>query len=275
VQFIRVGIGVVVMDRLFAKLAVLGRTSASLFILLKNVGPKGAFVLLLSSRLSSKLTAINIRSMKRTLWFRGGTDRKTLHVLYSPTYQIVDNEENPVRVVVDGGANIGDQTIRFRHFYRHARIVAVEPDAGNFSILERNFLDDRNTEVLNAAIWYKDGTVNLKTGVDSVSHSVSNGGGSTRSVTVPFLLKKYNLPKIDILKLDVEGAEIEIFNSADSWASKVNAIIVEPHDRIRDGCGFAIIRPFLDLGFNLFVSGENLILIRRGLGWRVQETLYY
>lgn len=257
------------------KAAVLFRTMQSFFILLRNVGLRSALIVLFSSRTTSAIQRIWICTMNRYFEFRGNVDRKTLHVLYSNNYMVESTEQKPIRYIIDGGANIGDQTLRFRHFNKDAEIVAIEPDRGNFAILERNFGHDPKTHLMNAAIWNENGLVRLSKGGDAVSHKVSSETGDIPAVTIPLVMKQYGFPYIDILKLDVEGAEIEIFKDASQWADLVNVVIVEPHDRMRDGCGFAIVAPFLSLNFNLFVCGENLVLVKRGLGWSVKNVLYY
>lgn len=262
---------------MLAKLAVAARLLESWFICLQNLGFGGALRLLVLSHFGSRLQRIWIRSMGRSFWFRGRQDRKTLHVLYSANYHVLDNDTNPIRYIVDGGANIGDQTLRFRHFYPAARIVAIEPEPENFAVLTRNFADDEMVDLVQAAVWDRSGEVGITFSDSSVSHAVSGSdtGRTVGAVTIPELMERFSLPRIDILKLDVEGAEVEIFNSAQEWCHLVNSVIVEPHDRMRGGCGFAVIRPFLELGYDFHVNGENIILIKRGLGWTSEQVLYY
>jgi hypothetical protein len=50
-----------------------------------------------------------------------------------------------VHLIVNAGANIGDETIRFRHFHPEATIIALEPHAGNFHVLKKNVEADPNT----------------------------------------------------------------------------------------------------------------------------------
>jgi hypothetical protein len=50
------------------------------------------------------------------------------------------------------------------------------------------------------------------------------------------LIADYKLTKIDILKIDIEGSEKEVFNNCISWIDNVNSIIVELHERMKKGC---------------------------------------
>src|ERR1700677_2153569 len=75
--------------------------------------------------------SIPVRRLGRTIVFRGRTDKGVMSHFFTPNYRIRDSATNPVRMIVDAGANIGVETLRFRHFHPDARIVAIEPDSGN------------------------------------------------------------------------------------------------------------------------------------------------
>ena len=92
-----------------------------------------------------------------------------------------------------------------------------------------------------------------------------NGGQScqtVRSVSIDSLMTAYNLDQIDILKMDIEGAEKEVFSDTSSWIKKVNAIIIELHERMKPGCN----RSFYcgSNGFDAeWKQGENVYLSRK------------
>ena len=71
--------------------------------------------------------------------------------------------------------------------------------------------------------------------------------GSVRAVTVWDIMREYALDRIDLLKLDVEGSEKEIFAVSDEWIGSVDAICLELHDRFKAGCSrnfFSAVREF-------------------------------
>jgi hypothetical protein len=77
------------------------------------------------------------------------------------------------------------------------------------------------------------------------------------------LLAKYALQKIDVLKLDIETSEKQLFaNNFESWLPKVRTIIIELHDNAEKGCSKvffeAIHQSFAN--YNLSVKGENIII---------------
>jgi len=49
-------------------------------------------------------------------------------------------------------------------------------------------------------------------------------------------MKRYALEFVDILKLDIEGAEYEVLSTASGWVENIGTIAIETHDRFRPGC---------------------------------------
>ena len=80
-------------------------------------------------------------------------------------------------------------------------------------------------------------------------------------MTVDTLMKEHGIDHIDILKIDIEGAEKEVFRDPSAWIGKVDALIVELHERMKLGCN----RSFYN-GTNCFddewFQGENVYLAR-------------
>ena len=89
----------------------------------------------------------------------------------------------------------------------------------------------------------------------------SNICHTVMGMTIDKIMKDYSLAKIDILKVDIEGAEKEVFSETSSWIEKVDSIIIELHERMKVGCN----RSFYcgSNGFeNEWIQGENVYLSR-------------
>lgn len=200
-----------------------------------------------------------------------------------PTFQqiYVDNEYKSPNLpknchsIVDLGANIGLGTVFFGMKYPKARILSVEPEAGNYDMMLANTaaLGDR-VHKLQAAAWIKDGSINLYTESEDglplgewgvqVSDKVSQSCKTTKCTTITTLLDGAGLQNVDILKVDIEGAELEIFSQgAEKWLPRVELIIVETHDRFRPGSEDAVRKAVYPLFEELPRSGENLFFRRR------------
>jgi isoaspartyl peptidase/L-asparaginase-like protein (Ntn-hydrolase superfamily) len=62
------------------------------------------------------------------------------------------------------------------------------------------------------------------------------------SLTIEELMESYGLNFIDILKIDIEGAEKEVFSNSPPWLAKIGMIAIELHDKIKIGCNRSFYR---------------------------------
>lgn len=151
------------------------------------------------------------------------------------------------KIIVDAGANIGLSSIYFSNRYPSAGIIAIEPEASNFAMLERNVRPYRQITPLHAALWNREGLIRLSDQLGEqgpwnkwgTTTSENGGGVQVRAVSIRSLMDQFRLPEIDLLKVDIEGSEIDVFGTCD-WLPFVNALVVETHDRLRPGCSAAV-----------------------------------
>ncbi len=92
-------------------------------------------------------------------------------------------------------------------------------------------------------------------------------------ITVDKIMKDFNLKKIDILKIDIEGAEKEVFQDTSFWIKKVNSIVIELHEDLKPGCS----RSFYN-GTNGFddewIQGYNLVCLSRNNYLKKSELIF-
>lgn len=176
------------------------------------------------------------------------------------------------KVIIDAGANIGLASIYFANKYPNAKIIAIEPEQSNFELLKENIAPYPNVIPVQAALWHKNEEINLvdpglgKWGfMTEMKNAPENIVGDTcytvEAMSIDRIMNDYHLDKIDILKVDIEGAEKEVFSNALSWIEKVDALIIELHERMKTGCN----RSFYcgSNGFdNEWTQGENVYLSR-------------
>jgi FkbM family methyltransferase len=149
---------------------------------------------------------------------------------------------NPT-TLLDLGANTGLATLHFHSRFPSAKIVAVEPDPENFAVLLRNLAHLPNVTCINAAAWSHDGTVRLvDPGIGAWGMRVAKKVGTcsdcqeVTAVSMAVLLQHFPGGRLDLLKMDVEGAEKEIFTHFKGWVDQVQSIVIELHDRYTPGC---------------------------------------
>jgi FkbM family methyltransferase len=152
-------------------------------------------------------------------------------------------------VIVDAGANVGLSSVFYANKFPHSRIIAVEPEPSNYEMLLKNAAPYPGITPVHAALWKENGALNLfDTGAGNTTFQVTetadskgtHGAGRVRAVTLESLMADYGLERIDLLKIDVEGAEKEIFEHSSAWIDRVGLIAVELHDWIRSGSGESV-----------------------------------
>lgn len=172
------------------------------------------------------------------------------------------------RLIIDAGANNGYSAVRFASLYPEADIVAVEPDRANIAALERNIATYPRVRVVRAAVWPRDVPLTIENPTDrSWSFRVRparDGEPSFPAVSIVSLLRDSGHTAIDILKLDVEGAERELFEDPDCdlWLARTNMLFVETHDRHRPGCEAALAAAAARHSFLRTEAGANVVLVR-------------
>lgn len=192
-------------------------------------------------------------------------------------YQVFINQEYELKVpfepqtIIDGGANIGLFSILMANKYSKSQIISIEPDPDNFKLLEVNLKNYSNTTLINAGIWNKKTRLNVYDKYDSGSWGMvveENLDGEIEAISIDYILENYQLSHIDILKLDIETSEKNVFSKDyQSWLPKVRLIIIELHDWLEPGCSkafFDAINQTIN-SYELIICGENIVIVNNDL----------
>jgi FkbM family methyltransferase len=136
------------------------------------------------------------------------------------------------RVIVDLGSNVGISVLLFKSRYPEARVVAVEPQPASFALLRENTRHLEAVTTVHAAIAAQGGLVTLYSGARSWAASTVPGAeqGDRHDVpalTFDTLAEQESLVDIDVLKMDVEGAETAVL--ASPTVHRCEVIIFEFH----------------------------------------------
>jgi FkbM family methyltransferase len=173
--------------------------------------------------------------------------------------------------IVDGGANIGLTSLFFANKYPNARIISLEPEKNNFQMLQKNSLPYSNIIPLNKAIWHKNQNIEVKDhGWGSRGFVIEEvdkpGEASIPAVSIAGLLEEYNAQTIDILKLDIEGSEKEVFESGyREWLPSVKCLMIELHDRMKNGSSRAVFKAISEFNFSCYIKGDILVFLNEDL----------
>jgi FkbM family methyltransferase len=172
------------------------------------------------------------------------------------------------KVIVDLGANEGLYVLKMKENSPNAKIIAVEPNPEAFRILKKNVETNNLSDVMlvNSAVSSKNGKVNFEiikgsteVGALKLYEKFENRGEirkiSVTSITLEKLFNMFNLNKIDLLKMDVEGTELEILKSAESILPKIKKVVVEYHGAQKTKKG--VIKLMLKRNFKMLLMEKN------------------
>lgn len=172
------------------------------------------------------------------------------------------------KTIVDAGANIGMASIYFTHRYPGAKIIAIEAEASNFEVLVRNVLPYPAITPVHAALWNRDGEICVSepdpaTGAFGKWGFVTHEGCSgvkVRAITMQTLMKEMQMHSVDLLKIDIEGAEKEVFEACDWLDGRFRCLMIELHERFKPGCSEAV--NSVVQGFSKLQKGETTLYVR-------------
>ena len=217
-----------------------------------------------SRRPTDELLRTNYRGLPVYLR-KGSTDLKLFRSIFREKEYLIDLEWPP-RTIVDCGANSGLSVLYYRSLFPEARIVAIEPEPGNFELLKRNTEALDNIDLVQAGVW------NRSTHLEVVPGETGHWSFQTREVTTPTdhsvpavsladLRRTHSIDQIDLLKIDIEGAERTIFDSsAHHWLPHVATLVIEQHDRFIPDCSKILFRALDAYDYVLDFRGECLIV---------------
>lgn len=213
-----------------------------------------------------KQTSLQFSNLPHPVMFRGIYSDYAIfeQIFVEHQYTLPIDLINP-STIIDLGANVGYASVYFANQFPTATIFSLEPEKNNFNIALENTKAYKNIRLEHGAIWHVAETIHITdNGFGEAGFMVENGNGpnAIRAFTVQEIMRLMDVQTIDILKIDIEGAEKEIFeNNYETWVPNTKIIIVETHDRYKKGTSKAIFNTIAKYDFSLELKGENLILI--------------
>lgn len=172
----------------------------------------------------------------------------------------IANTQKPV--IYDCGANVGVSILYYKMLYPEAIIKAFEPDPKVFSCLKKNMENNRisGVELVNKAVWNNNDGVSFGSeGADGGSVFYQGNKITLPSIRLKELLQKEQ--KIDLLKVDIEGAELEVLVDCETELKKVKYLFLEYHSWISSKQQLDVLLKMLtDNGFRYYIHsiGETL-----------------
>lgn len=179
--------------------------------------------------------------------------------IYESFYQVKRED-----IVVDAGANVGMLTVKAaKSVGKTGKVVAIEPVDGNFRLLEKNValykLD--NVTIVKKALGAEKGKTKFIVSKLSATHQIKGvkepelpkNEIDVEITTLDDICRELNLNRVDFLKIDVEGAELDALKGAEESLRNTRNIAMELHNNEDE------VKSFLEKrGFDVKVMGSML-----------------
>lgn len=153
--------------------------------------------------------------------------------------------DNSLDGILDLGANMGLFSFMYAVKYPDKKIIALEPESENFKLLCKNMEQFDNVICIKAGVWYRDASVKVYPSRVKVYPSETYSEGAfyigecektdveaSAGYSIETLVEQYQLKKY-MVKMDIEGAEYEIFKLGDlKWLDNCHLFVIETHEWI-------------------------------------------
>jgi len=197
----------------------------------------------------------------------GSSDRRVFRqVLLNLEYDCFPSVREP-GLIVDCGANVGYASVFFLGRYPSAHVIAIEPDPDNFALLRRNTAPyGERATIIQSGVWSHATGLTIRRGEfgdgrEWATQVVETPRGQTpdiQAVDLGGILLTSGFPRIDILKVDIERAEIELFgHGTERWLDRVGNLAIELHD---EECEKILFRAVQGWGYTMSHHGELTVL---------------
>jgi FkbM family methyltransferase len=199
------------------------------------------------------------------------SDRASFEHIFGGAYEL-DLPREP-RLIIDLGANVGYASVFFALRHPDAHVIAVEPVPANASLARHNVAAVGRVDVVEGGAWPRHARLALTDPGKGYwgMRVTEDDAGDVAAVTIPDLLERAGNDTIDLLKIDIEGAERQLFSGNTDWLANVGTLVLELHDRFVPGCRSALDEAVRrsGVGFDELRRGEDVVLTRKHAPARV------
>lgn len=169
-----------------------------------------------------------------------------------------------VPVIIDGGANIGAASLWFAQRYPEAKVVAVEPDGGNYAVLCENVASISNVLPIKGALGSESGYVEVVSPGLGWDVQTVRAQAGLPVLTIEDCVKRVPGGELFIVKIDIEGFESDLFAANTEWIDQTQLLLIEPHDWLLPGqfTSRNFMKSLAPRPFEVVIVGGNMGFVR-------------
>lgn len=200
----------------------------------------------MTSLLKYKNYSFQIRESSEDPSYDHNLDFKVINETWQENvYRIYEDQFSGEGIFVDIGANIGAVSIFVdsfngnRGYNNKIKVYAVEPEPHNLSLLNQNIQNNpvKNITIVDKAVWHEEKMVSIsdRGGNSSIVNLENENKSEVLAITMENLFSMYNIKEVDVMKIDIEGAEFDlIINTPAETLAKIKRLVLE-FDKSFDG----------------------------------------
>lgn len=200
----------------------------------------------MTSLLKYKNYSFQIRESSEDPSYDHNLDFKVINETWQENvYRIYEDQFSGEGIFVDIGANIGAVSIFVdsfngnRGYDNKIKVYAVEPEPHNLSLLNQNIQNNpvKNITIVDKAVWHEEKMVSIsdRGGNSSIVNLENENKSEVLAITMENLFSMYNIKEVDVMKIDIEGAEFDlIINTPAETLAKIKRLVLE-FDKSFDG----------------------------------------
>lgn len=207
---------------------------------------------------------------------KGSSDLKVFRQIiineeFKNVVQLIRQHDIKIKNVIDAGANIGLTTLYLKAHFPDAEVLCVEPDDSNQTqLLQHITLNNlANVDLIRGGVWSHNSWLNIdNTFRDGLEWSRRLQPSETERGNIPVysinhMLAEKQWDSIDLLKMDIEGAEETVFSESSdlTFLNKTKVITIEVHNMLE--VGHRIVEVLQEYNYKLYFSGELTIGIKK------------
>ncbi len=211
---------------------------------------------------------LKIRNIQYPVYLRCGTYDINIFYQIFISKELDFPIEKDLSSIFDLGANIGLSSVFLINKYPNSKILSVEPDLDNYNILQKNVKKYSSILTLNAAIYSSDSLLKLvDVGEGEASYQIKESYelneyhkvlSSVKCYSISSLMRQFGFISLDLVKMDIEGAEKKCLLGTNDWINNVSICAVEIHETLNPGITSRIIGA-LQSKFDFYLHGEYFV----------------
>jgi FkbM family methyltransferase len=184
--------------------------------------------------------ALRSRHARHPLWCRPNSSDLAVfgQIFIQREYRCLD-ELASADLIIDCGANAGYSAAYFLSRFTQAKVIAIEPDADNFTLLRLNLAPyGSRAHCIQAGVWSNSARLMIdattagagREWARTVRPAAPSELGGIPAIDIGSVLRRSGAERISILKIDIEGSERDVFaNNTAEWLPRVDNLVIELH----------------------------------------------